>query len=303
MPSSADVDLYRPQRASRSLPHTVRGLRYHLRCWDAAEAQAGAARTVFLLHGWMDSSVSFQFVVDRLPGHWRIVAPDWRGFGLSERSSDTYWFPDYLGDLDALLDAVAPAGAVDLVGHSMGGNIALLYAGVRPERVRRLVNLEGLGLPATDPAQAPQRYAKWLDALARATTMRDYASRQALAERWMRDNPRLRPEYAAFLAAHAARENAAGRIELLADPAHRLPSPVLYRVEEVTACWRLVRADVLWVTAGEPDERSAFARSPEYEARVRAIRSLRRVTVAGAGHMLHHDRPGEVARLIEEFFA
>src|SRR5690606_37189547 len=193
-------------RESRSIFHAVRGLRYHLRCWDAQGGSADATPTVFLLHGWMDVSASFQFVVDRLPRHWRVIAPDWRGVGCTDDAhADTYWFPDYLGDLDSLLRAFAPTRAVDLVGHSMGGNVALLYAGVRPQRVRRLVNLDGLGLPATQPSQAPGRYAKWLVALAGGASMRDYPSRRAVAERLARNNPRLRADYAAFLALHWAR--------------------------------------------------------------------------------------------------
>lgn len=302
MPSSDVADPYRPQRESRSIFHDVRGLRYHLRCWDPSDGAVDGVPTLFLLHGWMDVSASFQFVVDLLPPEWRVLAPDWRGFGETDRPrADTYWFPDYLGDLDALLDAFAPTQAVDVAGHSMGGNVAMLYAGIRPERVRRLVNLDGLGLPATRPEQAPERYAKWLDALKSGATMRDYPSRRAVAERLMRNNPRLRPDRAAFLALHWSRRNADGRFELLGDPVQRLPSPILYRVDETLACWRRIRADVLFVTAGITDERSDFARLPDYEERLRAVRSLRRVTVADAGHMLHHDRPDEIARLIQEF--
>lgn len=298
---------YQPVRESRSLFHPIRGLRHHVRCWDPLPlrgADAPPSRTVLLLHGWMDVSASFQFVVDRLPVHWRLLAPDWRGFGLTERSgSDSYWFPDYLGDLDALLDVLSPGQAVDIAAHSMGGNVAVLYAGVRPERVRRVVNLEGLGLPAVQPSQAPGRYAKWLDSLKEPAALRPYESREAVAQRLMQSNPRLRADHAAFLALHWAREQPDGRFELLGDPAHKRPSPILYRVEEVLACWRNVQADVLWVVAGEAGERSAFAATPEYEARLASLRSLKRVTVAGVGHMLHHDRPGEVARLIEEFLA
>ena len=109
--------------------------------------------TLVMLHGWMDVGASFQFVVDALAGidgfERAIAAPDWRGFGLTEGPPvDSYWFPDYLGDLDALLDALSPHIPVDLAGHSMGGNAAMIYAGVRPQRVRRLVNLEGFGMPA-----------------------------------------------------------------------------------------------------------------------------------------------------------
>ncbi|MBN9460744.1 MAG: alpha/beta hydrolase [Burkholderiales bacterium] len=298
------ADPYLPRRESRSLFFDIRGLRHHVRCWDPAPGRDDPAPTLFLLHGWMDVSASFQFVADALPAHWRLYAPDWRGFGLSARAqSDTYWFPDYLGDLDALLDSLAPEGPADIAGHSMGGNVATLYAGVRPARVRRLVNLDGLGLPTTRPDQAPARYARWLDELKAGPSLRDYATRDEVAARLMRTNPRLRADYAAFLAQHWSRPTPAGRFELLADPVHRLVSPTLYRLEEVLACWRLITADVLWVQAGHVEEWQRFAHTPAYRRRLQAIRSRRRVTVAGAGHMLHHDRPDEVARLIEEFLA
>jgi pimeloyl-ACP methyl ester carboxylesterase len=66
------------------------------------------AHLLVLLHGWCDVSASWQFVVDALAGDWRVVAPDWRGFGLSEWNNDVYWFPDYIADLDALLQRYSP---------------------------------------------------------------------------------------------------------------------------------------------------------------------------------------------------
>ncbi len=302
--SIAGPGAYRPRRASRSLSLDIRGVLHHVRCWEPCGAPAQAGRTVFLLHGWMDCSASFQFVVDRLPDGWRALAPDWRGFGLTGRSgADAYWFPDYLGDLDALLAALAPDGAVDLVGHSMGGNVAALYAGVRPQRVRRLVNLEGAGLAPTRPAQAPGRYARWLDELREPAPLRDFASRAAVAEHLMRRDPRLRADFAHYLALHWARENAAGRFELHADPAHRRVSPVLYRAPEAGACWRAITAPVLWVLGDDTAERLPVVHTAAYQRRLGGIRALREVTVEGAGHMLHHDRPDAVARLIEEHLA
>ena len=153
--------MYQVRRPSRSEFRPVRGLSYHLRVWGEPDPQTPP---LVLVHGWMDVSASWQFMVDALSQDRWIVAPDWRGFGLTRSEGppvDSYWFPDYLGDLDALLDQIAPDRPVDLVGHSMGGNVATIYAGVRPARVRRLVNLEGFGMPATRPSQAPGRYAQW----------------------------------------------------------------------------------------------------------------------------------------------
>jgi len=297
------LDAYLPIRTSRSQFLRSRGLRHHVRTWDPAPASP-VAGTLVMLHGWMDVSASFQFVVDALAGNWRVFAPDWRGYGLTDRApADCYWFPDYLADLDRLLDALVPDAAVDLVGHSMGGNVAALYAGVRPQRVRRLVNLEGMGLAPTHPHEAPARYARWLDELREPAGLRDYASREEVAQRLMRNDPRLTPARAAFLAQHWARPTASGRFELAGDPAHRIVNPVLYRADEAAACWRAVEADVLLVVSAQFDQRHAYLRAPEYRERLRAFRSLTTVQIDDSGHMLHHDRPEEVARLIEGFVA
>lgn len=290
-------------KTSRSEFIPVRGLRYHVRHWGDARAPK-----LFMLHGWMDVSASFQFVVDCLQRDWHVIAPDWRGFGLTANSgADCYWFADYLGDLDALLEHYAPGAPVALLGHSMGGNVACIYAGVRPARIDRLINLEGFGLPATRPGQAPGRYAKWLDELRNPPVMRTYASRAEVAARLQKTNQRLTDERAAFLAGHWAAENEHGQWRILGDPAHRLSNPVLYRVEEALACWQAITAPVLWVEA--EDTEAWRWMGPKEEARVeidRRIRQIPNVTtlhIAGAGHMLHHDQPHALAAAIEDFLA
>ena len=278
----------------------VRGLRYHVRRWR----HDGAPKMV-LLHGWMDVSASFQFMVDALSGPWDVYAPDWRGYGLTDWGrSDCYWFPDYIADLDFLLDWIAPGGAANLVGHSLGGNVAALYAGARPERVAKLVNLEGFGLAATRPEQAPKRYARWLEELHDPPRLRSYADFGQLARRLRAGNPRLSAERADFLARHWGREAGDGTVVLRGDPAHKIVNPVLYRYEEVRACWQAVRAPVLWVDADASDtlERLRID-AREHAERRSAFSDLRHVTVRGAGHMLHHDRPEAVARLVEDFLS
>lgn len=285
-------------RQSESQYYEIRRLRYHVRRWP----QPGAPKLV-LLHGWMDVSASFQFLIDALAGRWDAYAPDWRGYGLSDwGASDCYWFPDYLADLDALLDRIDPKAPINLVGHSLGGNVAALYAGVRPERVARLVNLEGFGLPPTHPDQAPRRYARWLNELRNAPALRPYADFAALAERLQRNNPRLTRARADFLARHWGRQADDGSVVLRGDPAHKVVNPILYRTDEARACWRQVSAPVLWVEASESEALKRIGLSAQEQAERRAAFSnLRHVTVPQAGHMLHHDRPEEVARLIEEF--
>jgi pimeloyl-ACP methyl ester carboxylesterase len=288
---------------SRSEFLSIRGLRLHVRHWG----REGAPK-LFMAHGWMDMSASFQFVVDALAGDWHVIAPDWRGFGLSERSgNDTYWFPDYFADLEAILDHYSPNQPVNLLGHSMGGNIVSVYAGVRPERIAKLINLEGFGLPATKPEQAPGRYANWLDEVKHPPVMRGYASLEEVAARLQKTNPRLADARAAFLAQHWAAQNADGQWEILGDPAHKMPGPLLYQVEEVLACWRRITAPVLWIEAEHTDMWRWMG--PKEQARLevdRRLAQLAKVTarmMPDAGHMLHHDQPELLARMIEEFMA
>ncbi|MEO8717179.1 MAG: alpha/beta hydrolase [Burkholderiales bacterium] len=285
-------------RTSEALYYEIRGLRYHVRHWPG-----GGARRMVLLHGWMDVSASFQFLVDALSPDWDVFAPDWRGYGLSDwGKADCYWFPDYLADLDALLEQISPRSQVNLVGHSLGGNVACLYAGVRPARIGRLVNLEGFGMSATQPAQAPGRYARWLDELADRKGFRPYADFAALAGRMRKNNPHLTAERADFLARHWGRELPDGQVQLRGDPAHKIVYPVLYRYAEARACWREATAPVLWIDAAESKVLSRVGLdAAQYAERRAAFRNLRYVTVSNAGHMLHHDQPEEVARLIEEF--
>jgi pimeloyl-ACP methyl ester carboxylesterase len=286
---------------SRSEFLTVRGLRSHIRHWG----REGAPK-LFMLHGWMDVGASFQFVVDHLQGDWHVIAPDWRGFGLSQRSgADTYWFPDYLADLDAILRHYSPDQAVNLLGHSMGGNVVSLYAGARPERIRKLINLEGFGMPATKPEQAPGRYAKWMDALLTAPEMRGYPSLAAVAARLQKTNPRLSDERAAFLAQHWSAQNQQGEWEILGDPVHKQTGPLLYHIEEVLACWKMISAPVLWVEAD--DTNMWLWMGPKPAARIEIDRRLTHLAdvtckmMADAGHMLHHDQPAALARMLEEF--
>lgn len=287
-------------KQSRSECIQVRNLRYHIRRWGH-----DGAPIIVLLHGWMDVSASFQFLVDCLRQDWQLIAPDWRGFGLTESGADSFWFADYLADLDAIQRHYCGDQAVNLCGHSMGGNVAMMYAGVRPERVKKIVNLEGFGLPVTPAEDAPGRYAQWLDQIENPPVLRPYSTQDAVIARLQKNDPRLTLERAAFLAQHWACQNGQGRWEMLASPAHKISSPLLYRVEEVMACWQAIAAPVLWVEAEDshirhwPGEASAVR--AEIDRRIACIPNVTRVVIAEAGHMLQHDQPQAVADAIELF--
>ena len=263
----------------------------------------------------MDVAASWQFMVDTFSPEFmsgrRIIAFDWRGYGLTETpATDSYWFPDYLGDLDALLDLISPDQAIDLVGHSMGGNVVMMYAGVRPERIRRLVNLEGFGMAATRPAQAPGRMSQWLDELRQVRNgelaLKPYPDAAAVAARLMKTNPRLPADKAQWLASHWARPDAQGQWLILGDAAHKVVNPYLFRVDEVLEIFARIRAPLLAVEASD-DSLSQWWKGKytleQYHQRLQAVPDHRIARIEEAGHMLHHDQPQALALCLEAFLA
>jgi pimeloyl-ACP methyl ester carboxylesterase len=284
----------------------LRGLSHHVLTWGNASAPK-----LFLLHGWMDVAASFQFLVDAFADDRFVIAPDLRGFGRSEWQPQGYWFPDYVADLEALLDAMAPDESIDLAGHSLGGNVAMIYAGARPARVRRLVSLEGFGIPGEAPDVAPKKIAAWLDALADPPEFKAYANLDAVADRLQRNNPRLSRDKALFLAGHWAEKTPDGGANLTSDPRHKLPFPTTYRLEEAFAVWRSITAPTLWVVAGDSKIPGWLSEHPEGEAGADGLAAIHRrmdhvpdarlATIPDAGHMLHHDQPAAVAKAIETF--
>jgi len=287
---------YVPRRAPECFDLELRGLRHHVTRWPGTDPEP-----VFLLHGWADTGDTFQFLVDELPAGRSFVAPDLRGFGRSEWPQEGYWFPDYFADLEALLDRLAPDRKVTLVGHSMGGNIATLYAGIRPERVHRVVCIEGFGLARTRPEQAPARYREWLGQLHEPPSFARFPSLEAFTHLLVRRNPRLGPERAAFIAASWTERQSDGSVTVRADPAHKRVNAVLYRREEAEAVWREITAPVLYVVAEQSDFLPRLGEDGRPENMARIIPRLEPCVIAAAGHMVHHEQPERLAREIEAF--
>lgn len=298
--------MYSIQRISKSEFVPIRSLNYHVRCWGSP---APGKTPLVLVHGWMDVAASFQFVVDALQADHFIIAPDWRGFGLTASGgADCFWYLDYLADLDALLDHYAPGQAVNLVGHSMGGNVVMLYAGIRPERIRRLINLEGFGMPATQPEQAAGKYAQWMDELKQQAQggmlLKTYDSLEAVAGRLMKTNRRLTADKARWLASHWSAELTPGQWSILGEAAHKITTAQLYRADEALAIYRAITAPTLMLEASDDSMaiwwKGKFTLAQHHE-RLKSVANVQIAQVDDCGHMLHHDQPQAVADLIERF--
>ena len=300
--------MYQAKRQSRSEFVPIRQLQYHVRVWGEPAADK---TPLVMVHGWMDVAASYQFMVDAFSQDHHIIAPDWRGYGLTDSGgADNFWQADYLADLDFLLDHYAPGRAVNLVGHSMGGGVVMLYAGLRPERVRRLVNLEGFGMPATTPDQAAGRYTRWMDELKQLhrgeKALRPYPDSAGVARRLSKTNPRLSPDKAAWLAQHWARQNSLGEWQILGEAAHKLANATLYRLDEVLAIYALISMPTLAVEADHNQLNEWWKGRltlAEHHRRLSVLPQVNIARIQDAGHMMHHDQPEQLAALIEGFIA
>ena len=307
--------MYQAKRISHSEFVPIRHQNYHVRVWG--KPVPGVAPLV-LVHGWMDVAASYQFLVDALSDSFvsqrHIIAPDWRGYGLSTGSPvDNYWNPDYVADLDFLIDHYSPDQSVDLVGHSMGGSVVMQYGAVRPARIRRLINLEGFGGPVRRATSAPKHMAAWLDdlkAMSRGDIkLKTYATVTEVAKRLMKTNPRLARDQAGhdraeWLACHWAAETKDGQWEILGDPAHKISGPLLTRLEELLAMYAAITAPTLVVVASDDSLTGWFGgkfTQAEFDERLKSVPNLQRGRIEDAGHMLHHDQPEQLARMIEDF--
>jgi pimeloyl-ACP methyl ester carboxylesterase len=275
---------------------TLNGLRHHLLVWDGPRAPS-----VVLVHGWLDLAWSFEpFARElqaRLPS--TLVAPDLRGYGDSDRApaGGYYHFADYVADLHDLVSGL-PAPRF-LVGHSMGGGIAGMLCGAFPGLVDRLVLVEGLGPPRTRPDTPPERMARWIREVREraARPPRPMTSLEEAARRLREANPRLPEPFSLWLAAKATREVPGGRVWKY-DPLHRTASPMPTSAETHRAFLRAIECPTLLVEGAESRFRDWIDDGRETD-----LRHMTSRTIAGAGHMLQHDNPSELAEAVAAFLA
>jgi pimeloyl-ACP methyl ester carboxylesterase len=266
----------------------LRGLEFAALEWGER-----VGRPTILLHGYLDHAGAWSRVAEALPG-WRL-ALDQRGHGRSphQDSGTTYHFPEYLADLDALVDRTGPAV---LVGQSMGGTVASMYAGARPDRVAGLVIIDGLGLP--DASQhAADRVVDFLDGVAHPPVAKVFPSLAAAAARLRHSNPFLDEAWALELAERGTVATNGGRTWSF-DPVHRVRGALPYQQDRHRQLLSRVRCPVLCIRP----ELSPFSPA-DVEAVASAIVDRRNLDLPGVGHMAHLQAPGEVASAVAAFLA
>ena len=282
---------------SESLFFDVRGLRYHVRAWGPRDAPP-----LFLLHGWMDVSASFQFLVDCLRGRRRVLAPDWRGYGLTAAAARTATGSPTTSRIST---ACSICCRPTRPRTSRGTAWAATSRASMPARARRALPHSSTSKASAcrPPSRATRRRATragWTNC-----TTRPACATTPTSPNWptrlRKQNPRLTPERAEFLAQHWGGMTG-GRVVLRGDPAHKIVNPVQYQLEEAKACWRAITAPVLWVQgAATQTLRQIGLTDADVAERKACFTRLTECVIPDAGHMLHHDQPERLAAEIERF--
>ncbi len=249
------------------------------------------------LHGFADHAHAWQFVIADLVDDYFCIALDFRGFGDSGwNPQGVYLFAEYQLDVAGVVRSLG-LERFPLIGHSMGGNIAVQYAAVFPEKVEKLVLVEGFGPPPRDPDDFPQRTADWVRGLLQGERKhpRTIDSVETAAARLQETNPHLPDDRALILAGHAVRQVEGGYVWKF-DPAHRLPSPHPYTPDEFIAFWKRIEAPTLSLHGAE----GPYSIEMMHD-RYRHIRNLETGVIEDAAHGIHVEQPAALARSIRGF--
>ncbi|MCP5464592.1 MAG: alpha/beta hydrolase [Deltaproteobacteria bacterium] len=280
---------------------TLNAQKFHLNLWGNPQKPL-----LLFLHGWLDVGASFAPMAAHLEKHYFMIAPDQRGFGKSSNTPNPlgYFFYEYLADVDQMVKRLSPNKPIRLIGHSMGGNIAGLYAGTFPEKVKTLVNIEGFGIRDMDPSEGPGRMRDWIDGMV-PRRFRVYKNLQELAKRLQKTNPNLKSDMALFLAKQIGKKGPKG-YQIMSDPRHKWVQPYLFRLDQIVPFWQNIQAKTLNIIA-ENTEMGPLLERPKnlhkaIDQRLQYFpKSAKKIVIKDCGHMIHHEKPEELAKIIRDF--
>jgi pimeloyl-ACP methyl ester carboxylesterase len=276
----------------------------------------GSAQPLILLHGIRDLAWSMDPIAQALCDRYRVLSLDLRGHGTSEHPG-AYAFPLYAADLHCVLDRLG-IERTTLIGHSLGGQIVCVYAGLFPERVRALVTIEGLGpprAPAADEVEERRVHGRsGVEMLARLDRLpRRLANLDEALERVRANHPSLDAERARFLTERGTIAHPDGGLRWRWDPRVQGTWTSTTRMANEER-WSWVRCPTLVVTGGRagtfwrdrrgmPDTQEGGMTPEERARRIACFKNALHVQIADAGHMVHFDAPDQLNRAIVEFLA
>jgi pimeloyl-ACP methyl ester carboxylesterase len=260
--------------------------RLKLQFWDWGQDGKPA---LLLVHGGLDHARNWDWVARSLREHFHVYAMDLRGHGNSAWApGSSYSIPEFLLDIAALIDVLG-GGPIDMIGHSLGGILTLLYAGVYPDRVRKAISIEGIGLPPSHPVHnpAPDRMRAWIERVRKIEDRHHhtYPTLESAVARMKEANPHLSDEVARHLTLHGTNWSAGGSLSWKFDNYVRGLPPFGHSIADLTATFERITCPVLVFWGME-----SWLPDPESDERAKAIRDHRIIKVPGAGHWLHHDQ-------------
>ncbi len=261
------------------------------------------APPLLLVHGGKDHCRSWDWAADVLSKDWHVIAPDLRGHGDSDWSpSGEYNTFSFVYDLAQLIHQLKLA-PVTIVAHSMGGNVAIRYTGLYPDKVRKLVAIEGLGLSPQalaerDAVPRNQRLRDWIEQKrsAAARVPRRYGSLKEAYQRMKSENSFLSDEQARHLTIHGASQNEDGTFSWKFDNYLNMWSGIDIPQAEIEALWGAITCPTLLLYG-----KDSWASNPAEDGRIKHFNSASVKLYDNAGHWLHHDQFDRFIADLNEF--
>jgi pimeloyl-ACP methyl ester carboxylesterase len=267
-------------------------IRLHYAVWET-----GDNPPLLLIHGGEDHCRNWDFVAARLFDSYTVYAPDLRGHGDSGWAiGSMYSLPEFVYDISVLANSLPKP--LTIIGHSLGGAIALQYTGTFPEAASKVVAIEGWGPPEIAELPAHQRMRQWVDHMHEMERRkpRRYPTREEATKRMREANPHLTPEMARHLTLYGTRMNEDGTFSWKFDNYVRIRSPYQFNLDDAMDIWQRITAPTLLIKGAE-----SWAADPEKSGRARVIPNHQSVVIPEAGHWVHHDQLDRVMQVINEF--
>lgn len=253
---------------------------------------------LLLIHGNRDHARNWDPVANQLKSQFCVYAPDLRGHGDSAWSvGGQYSLPEFVLDI-AMLGEELNRYPLTVIGHSLGGAVALEYSGVFPEHVKKVVAIEGLGPPVREPTPASTRMRAWIKHMQEFDSRkpRKYTSVAEAEKRMREENPHLSEEMAHHLTVHGSKPNDDGTRSWKFDNYVRLHSPYEFNIAEAREIWNQIRCPVLLIRGSE-----SWASDPEADGKASSFHDYRTELVQNAGHWVHHDQLDKFMEIVWSF--
>ena len=289
----AGIGLCKPEQLVKAAPINI-----HL-SWGTLEglhwARPGAPK-VLCLHGWLDNAASFVPLAPFLK-NFDLLALDFAGHGFSSHRPETsrYYFPDYIFDVDSVLDELG-WDQCHLIGHSMGGGVASCFAAAMPERVNRLVLLDSLGVLTIPSNQAAQQLRLSMISVRKSRSfLRPYDSVEEAMLTRQKKSPLS--DDAARLLCKRSLEHTGDYYQWRTDPRLNWRSPQLSTDEQALDLLAAIRSSTLVITS--PTIIDYFGEDMA-QKRLSAIPDCKHVMNDGHHHF-HMEQAEQVAACITDF--